>query len=121
MSPVLAAFLAKVRGGQPVEFEETLAVIAAHYHYRPTRFCNGLGADRLVNEPGSNEGSCKIFYFARLHGLSEAETLALFGGYYRDEVLRRPTGNDHRNIRTFMRYGWSGIHFAEAALVPQEG
>ncbi len=46
-----------------------MAVIAAHYVYRPTRFENGLGQGRAVNEAGTNEGSCKILAFAKLNGL----------------------------------------------------
>jgi hypothetical protein len=109
-------FLAKVKSGQPVAFRETMEIIAAHYHYRPTGFRNGVGADRVDNEAGLNEGSCKTFSFACKHGLSEPETLALFGEYYRDEVLPRPEGQGHRNIRAFMKYGWAGIEFEGEAL-----
>jgi hypothetical protein len=116
MNPGIEAFIGKVKEGRPVDFQDTLQVITDHYDYRPTRFFNGLAEDRLVNEPGSNEGSCRIFYFAKLHGLSEPETLALFGAYYRDEVLANPDGDNHRNIRTFMKYGWEGIRFDGAAL-----
>jgi hypothetical protein len=117
MSQSLETFLAKIRSGQPVGFRDTMGVIAEHYDYRPVRFRNGIGDDILVNEPGANEGSCKIFSFARLHGLSVPETLALFGEYYRDEVLPNPEGEGHRNIRTFMKYGWPGIAFEGDALV----
>jgi hypothetical protein len=48
--------------------------------------------------------------------LSEVHTLALFGGYYRDDVLGNPEGRDHGNIRHFMKYGWAGIHFEGEAL-----
>ncbi|MGZ8219668.1 HopJ type III effector protein [Methylomagnum sp.] len=113
---ILEAFLAQVQASQPVAFKETMAVIAEHYDYQPTRFANGAGDDRLMNEPGVNEGSCKIFSFAKLHGLSEPETLALFGEYYRDEVLPNPAGEGHKNIRNFMKSGWAGIEFEGAAL-----
>jgi hypothetical protein len=115
----LESFIAHVKSGQPVAFRDTLDAIAAHYDYRPTRFSNGLGDDALLNEPGQNEGSCKIFAFARLHGLSEPDTLALFGEYYRDEVLPDPSGQGHRNIRNFMKYGWKGIAFEGEALAPR--
>lgn len=65
----------------------------------------------LINEAGRNEGSCKISALARLHGLDQSQTLALFGDYYRKDVLENPTGNDHQNIRNFMRDGWDGIVF----------
>lgn len=119
MAISLETFLDQVRLGRPVEFGEVLAVIDAFYTYRPTRFRNGLGSDELVNEAGVNEGSCKIFYFARLHELSEAETLALFGAYYRDEVLADLDGSGHKNIRNFMKYGWAGIEFEGDALIPR--
>lgn len=95
-----------------VEFEQVMQVINQFYDYTTTRFTNG----KLVNEGGSNEGSCKIFYFAQLHELNEAETLSLFGHYYRDDVLAKPTGNDHGNIRNFLLTGWAGIKFDSAAL-----
>mgnify|MGYP006188461699 CR=1 FL=1 len=94
-----------------VEFEEVLALIDAFYVYTPTRFTNGIGADPLVNEPGENEGSCKVFAFAKLHGLSEAQTLACFGRHYREGVLPHPEGTNHPNIRRFISDGWRGIIF----------
>ena len=111
MSDVLNTFLEQVRSGQPVEFQDTMDVIAAHYDYTPTRFCNGLGVDPQVNEAGTNEGSCRIFAFASLHCLDVTETLALFGRYYREDVLGHPEALDHRNIRQFMQDGWAGIVF----------
>lgn len=102
-----------------VEFSEVLAVIAAHYIYAPTRFTNGLGADPVVNAAGTNEGSCRVFAFAKLNGLSPQQTLACFGRFYREEVLGDPAGSGHANIRRFMRDGWAGIVFDGVALVPR--
>ena len=99
-----------------IEFEQVMALIAEHYHYTPTRFTNGIGDSTLVNEAGSNEGSCKIFALGRLLTLNESQTLACFGRYYREDVLNHPEGNDHMNIRTFMRSGWDGIAFESEAL-----
>lgn len=99
-----------------IDFNEVIAAIDAHYDYTPTRFSNGVEGDKVVNEAGRNEGSCRIFAFARLNGLTEAETLACFGRFYRDDVLHNPDGTDHANIRTFMRHGWGGIHFDGPAL-----
>jgi hypothetical protein len=62
-----------------------------------------------------NEGSCKIFAFALIHQLSEAQTLTLFGDYYHD-VLNNPEGSGHQNIRNFIRDGWRGICFNGVAL-----
>lgn len=106
-------FLNKVRRTpEAVEFAETIAVIDSAYTFQPCAFTNGT----LVNEAGQNNGSCKIFSFAHIHGLSEPETLALFGHYYRDDVLNNVNGTDHQNIRNFMKTGWSGIRFSGQAL-----
>lgn len=112
----LQAFLEKLdRSPDGIEFAETIAVIEAHYHYHPAAFQNG----NQRNEAGQNAGSCKIFAFARLHGLSVAQTLACFGGFYRQDVLQHPGGSDHQNIRNFMRSGWDGIAFEAEALSPR--
>ncbi|MGI9212282.1 MAG: HopJ type III effector protein [Methylococcaceae bacterium] len=105
----LEQFISKVRAGIPVSFSDTLCVIHAYYEYHPVRFSNGLGEDCYINEAGMNEGSCRLFYFARLHNLNSAETLHLFGSYYYEDVLGHPDGQDHINIRTFIRYGWPGL------------
>ncbi|WP_445369858.1 HopJ type III effector protein [Methylomonas sp. BW4-1] len=111
-------FLQRVKSGQTVEFQEAIALIAEHYQYQPTEFSNGL-QQPLVNEAGRNEGSCKIFAFAKLHKLTVEQTLALFGDYYRQDVLGNPSGDDHQNIRHFMRDGWEGIVFEGEALQAQ--
>ncbi len=97
---------------EAVEFNDLMQLIADHYEYTPTRFTNG----DVVNEAGSNEGSCKLFAFARLHKLNEAQTLACFGQYYREDVLQHPDASDHANIRQFMQMGWAGINFDEEPL-----
>ena len=95
-----------------VEFSQLMAVITEHYQYTPVEFANG----ELVNAAGSNEGSCKIFAFAKKQQLSETETLSCFGHYYRDDVLKHPEAEDHANIRQFMKTGWAGISFTAEAL-----
>lgn len=97
-------------------FEHVIKVIEQHYHYSPAAFTNGLGKETLKNAAGTNEASCRIFAFAQLHNLSEAEVLACFGEYYRNNVLQHPEGQDHKNIRNFMKYGWQGIQFDACAL-----
>ncbi len=99
-----------------ISFDEVQQVINDNYLFQPTSFTNGLGVDRVTNAEGSNEGSCRIFSFARMHNLSEAQTLACFGDYYRSDVLGNPEGVDHANIRRFMRDGWRGIVFESVAL-----
>lgn len=100
---------------QQIEFSETMEIIDAHYGYTPTAFRNG----DIGNAAGQNAGSCKLFAFARLQGLSEPQTLACFGRYYREDVLPHPQGQDHPNIRSFMRGGWAGIDFDGEALRPR--
>lgn len=94
-----------------IEFSETMAVIDACYTYTPVAFKNGS----VLNKVGENEGSCKLFSFAKMHNLSKSETLSCFGEYYRD-VLKNPAGNEHPNIRNFMSEGWQGITFEHDAL-----
>ena len=105
---------------QTVEFDQVQAVIAAYYDYQPSTFRNGLGEQQITNQAGSNEGSCRIFAFAHLQQLDEAQTLACFGHFYRDHVLGNPQGDDHANIRTFMRHGWAGIEFDSLPLQPRQ-
>lgn len=112
---MLNDFLQCVKSGKPIDFQETMAAIAEHYHYQPTEFSNGLHQP-LISEAGRNEGSCKIFAFAKLHQLTVEQTLALFGDYYRKDVLNNPAGNDHQNIRNFMRDRWEGIAFKGEVL-----
>jgi len=115
----LTAFLEKIKRHEPVSFDETITVITENYNYQPTAFSNGLGAHHAINETRQNEGSCKIFAFAKLNQLDEQETLSLFGDYYRQDVLHDPNGSDHKNIRNFMRFGWAGISFQGEALTPK--
>jgi len=98
-----------------VAFNDTLATIDALYGFTPTSFKNGS----LLNEAGQNNGSCKLFSFALLHGLSQQQTLNCFGTYYRDDVLKHPEATDHQNIRNFISTGWAGVEFDGNALVPK--
>ncbi|NOT12044.1 MAG: HopJ type III effector protein [Methylococcaceae bacterium] len=113
----LTAFIEKITNNIAVGFDETMDVIAENYHYQPAEFSNGLGDDQLLNQAGTNEGSCKIFAFARIHQLNQQQTLNLFGDYFREDVLNNPAGTGHQNIRNFMRYGWDGICFKGEPLV----
>lgn len=110
------SFIARLRSApDTIQFSETIALIDALYEFTPTAFRNG----DVRNEAGQNSGSCKIFAFAQLQQLSVPETLACFGAFYRDDVLQNPQGDDHQNIRNFMRSGWDGIEFDAAALRPR--
>ena len=101
---------------ETVEFQEVIDVIDTHYIYTPVSFTNGPNDTAVINSPGENEGSCKIFSFAKMNKLDHAQTLNCFGHYYRDDVLDHPEAQDHANIRTFMKYGWNYISFEHEAL-----
>ncbi|WP_373689498.1 HopJ type III effector protein [Photobacterium ganghwense] len=101
---------------ESVSFSQVMQVINDNYAYAPVTFSNGLGKETLTNPAGTNEGSCRIFAFAQLNKLTEAETLACFGEFYRNDVLQHPAGSDHQNIRHFMKYGWAGIKFDDCPL-----
>ena len=98
-----------------IDFEDTMAAIDGGYDFSPTAFKNG----DVENKENQNNGSCKIFAFAQLNSLNADETLACFGRYYRDDVMKNPEGDDHRNIRNFMQYGWMGVEFDGTALTPK--
>ncbi len=109
----IAAFLEKLkRTPNTITFLESISVIEENYDFTPTAFENGT----QHNAAGENSGSCKLFVFAQLQNLSQAETLACFGAYYFEEVLGNPEGTNHQNIRNFMKTGWSGIQFEGPAL-----
>lgn len=99
---------------QPVsiQFSEIIETVDANYTFTPTAFKNG----ETMNEENQNNGSCKVFSFAKNQNLTKEETLACFGDYYRIDVLENPDGTDHQNIRNFIKFGWEGIVFDGEAL-----
>lgn len=107
--------LIKQLNRHPVNFEDVMETIDAHYDFTPTKFTNG----EQVNEANTNNGSCKIFAFAKLNDLSEQATLNAFGNFYTVDVMQNPTGTDHGNIRNFIDSGWAGIQFETKALQPK--
>ncbi|WP_158974855.1 HopJ type III effector protein [Cellulophaga sp. L1A9] len=109
----IAEFKSKLENTpKEIEFSETMAVIAQHYNFTPTAFTNGT----LTNPAGENSGSCKLFAFAVDQKLTKEGTLAAFGAYYFDDVLKDPEGNGHQNIRNFMASGFEGLSFDGMAL-----
>lgn len=96
---------------ETISFEQSIALIDELYDFTPVAFSNG----DMQNVAGENTGSCKILAFGLLHKLSEPQTLHLFGDYYR-HVLDSPKGQDHQNIRNFMRTGWEGVAFSAQPL-----
>jgi len=102
---------------EKVGFDDVISVVGNYYHYTPTAFVNGKGAGIVKNIAGQNEGSCKIFGFAKLHQLTADQTLHCFGDYYRKDVLENPEGSDHQNIRAFIQCGWKALEFDGCSLV----
>lgn len=100
---------------ESVDFEQSIALIDRAYLFTPTAFKNG----DVYNKAGENSGSCKILAFGQLHQLSEAQTLFLFGDFYR-HVLATPAATDHQNIRNFIRHGWDGVEFEGQPLALRE-
>ncbi|MDK9737277.1 HopJ type III effector protein [Vibrio sp. D404a] len=109
----LSTFLAKLDNApESIQFEDTMAVIEHNYQFTEREFTNG----DAINAAGQNNGSCKIFAFGQLEGLSQQQTLACFGQFYRHDVLEFPNNTDHQNIRNFIKQGWEGVRFSEPAL-----
>lgn len=111
MSNTLASALLHGISIGEVSFKDVIAFIDSNYHYTPVAFQNG----EISNPAGTNEGSAKVFSFAKLHGLNQLDTLALFAEHYQ-AVLANPNGTDHANIRNFMHYGWQGFGMSTLAL-----
>jgi len=112
----LSRFIEQIKNNENISFDQTIEIITSNYNYTATEFSNGLADEKLVNEAGSNEGSCKIFAFAQINQLNQQQTLNLFGDFYRKDVLEDLSGNGHQNIRNFMQFGWDGIQFSGQAL-----
>ena len=87
-----------------LNFAQVIEFIGQHYHFTPQKFVNGY----VHNEAGENDGSAKVFGFAKLHDLNQLDTLKLFAEHYRS-VLATPQGTDHANIRNFQRFGWQAF------------
>ena len=102
--------LAQLKDGS-AKFADVIAFIEARYQHTPTAFQNGA----QFNAATENQGSAKVFSFAQLEGLNQADTLSLFAEHYAS-VLATPEGTDHRNIRQFMQNGWDGVKFEGQAL-----
>lgn len=95
-----------------VEFTEVMQVVEDLYSFAPTSFKNG----ELTNNSDQNNGSCKLFAFAKDQDFNKEETLSCFGAYYRKDVLKHPDAADHQNIRNFMKFGWDGVKFTDNPL-----
>ncbi|MDH7446211.1 HopJ type III effector protein [Aquimarina sp. 2201CG14-23] len=106
-------FIHKLRDTpEEVTFQDTMQVIDVNYNFKSVSFING----EVTNDVGQNMGSCKLFSFAKIQNLNKEETLYCFGEHYKS-VINTPEGNDHQNIRNFIKTGWEGISFEESPLV----
>ena len=99
-----------------IDFEQTMAVIEAEFVYTPIAFSCG----EVVSTDEQNQGSAKIFSFAKLQELSAEDTLELFGRFYREDVLKNADGSDHGNIRNFMKTGWDGVSFPDGLALARK-
>lgn len=93
------------------KFNDVIEYIESKYIHNGTAFKNGL----QENAADQNQGSAKVFAFAKLNELSKEDTLKLFAEHYQ-AVLNTSEGEDHQNIRQFMLNGWSGVCFEGEAL-----
>ncbi len=93
------------------KFADVLAHIEARFEHTATAFKNG----QQHNAATENQGSAKVFSFAKIEGLDQAQTLSLFAEHYA-AVVATPEGTDHQNIRQFMQHGWDGVSFEHQAL-----
>ncbi|WP_299098324.1 HopJ type III effector protein [uncultured Winogradskyella sp.] len=110
---ILNEFINKLKSNlESTDFSETMTVIEENYVFTPSAFTNGT----LENDEGQNSGSCKLFAFAKDQNLTKKETLACFGSYYFEDVLKEPNGTGHQNIRNFMISGFEGLSFKQFPL-----
>ena len=102
--PAAVAFADKVKRGEQVSFDESIALIDEHYFYVEVPFNNG----DITNAAGENTASAKILAFGLITQMTKEQTLQMFGDFYRNLA---PDGTDHINIRNFIKNGFDGIVF----------
>lgn len=107
----VSALLAAVQSGR-ARFDQVIDHIDSQYDFLPTAFNNGP----LHNAAGQNSGSARVLAFGQLHHLSVLDTLSLFAEHWQ-AVQANPAGEDHKNIRYFKKYGWSGLAFGHFPLI----
>ncbi|PWV51919.1 HopJ type III effector protein [Chitinophaga sp. S165] len=111
MKEQIATLIEKLKANS-IMFKDVIAFIETYYQHQPTAFKNG----EAYNEATQNQGSAKVFAFAKLNGLSKEDTLYLFAEHYQS-VLNTPDATDHQNIRQFMLHGWQGVVLEGEALL----
>ena len=95
-----------------IVFNDLISHIDTTYTFTPTAFTNG----ELENTASENQGSQKVFAFAKLHNLTKEQTLYCFGEHYQN-VLATPEGDNHGNIRNFIKHGWAGYSASGTTLL----
>jgi len=114
MKAQIIELLTKLKS-KSISFGDVLAFIEQHYQHTPTAFKNG----QAYNGTDQNQGSAKVFSFAKINHLNATDTLLLFAEHYQS-VLESPNGSDHQNIRQFMINGWLGVVFEGDALTAKQ-
>ncbi|WP_334020447.1 HopJ type III effector protein [Alteromonas sp. S015] len=102
-----------INSPETIEFNDVIALVDSGFVFTPTAFTNG----DVSNEANQNNGSCKLLALGQHLKLNQTQTLTLFGRFYREDVLKNPDGNDHANIRNFMKTGHEGVTFETFPLV----
>src|SRR5699024_6892370 len=90
-----------------IGFNDVISFIDDFYRYTPVKFSN----EHTVNAAGVNEGSAKIFAFAKHHGLNQIDALNLCGEHYQT-VHATPNRTDHPNLRNCLHRGFSSCLMA---------
>ncbi|WP_334059411.1 HopJ type III effector protein [Alteromonas sp. S005] len=98
---------------ETIEFKDVIALVDSAFVFTPSAFING----DVKNEANQNNGSCKLLALGQHLNLNQARTLALFGRFYREDVLNNPNGDDHANIRNFIKTGHEGVVFETFPLI----
>jgi hypothetical protein len=128
--------------GDSLMFEEFIALCDEQYEYGLIEFKNG----EVINKPGENDGTAKVLSYAALAGFDKDMTLKvsrmvilwqfvrretifssyilpgtialiqLWGQYYRD-VIATPDGNDHPNIRNFLKVSRCPLEFRDRRVL----
>eukprot|EP00579_Thalassiosira_antarctica_P000180 CAMPEP_0201866554 /NCGR_PEP_ID=MMETSP0902-20130614/1099_1 /ASSEMBLY_ACC=CAM_ASM_000551 /TAXON_ID=420261 /ORGANISM="Thalassiosira antarctica, Strain CCMP982" /LENGTH=214 /DNA_ID=CAMNT_0048391543 /DNA_START=35 /DNA_END=679 /DNA_ORIENTATION=+ len=102
-------------GGDDLMFDEFITLCDEQYEYGLIEFGNG----GMVNKEAENDGSAKVLSYAALADFDKEMTLKLWGQFYRD-VLAKPDGTDHQNIRNFMKTGWEGVDFSNGIALTKK-
>mmetsp|Transcript_22985 Transcript_22985/g.38474 ORF Transcript_22985/g.38474 Transcript_22985/m.38474 type:complete len:216 (+) Transcript_22985:67-714(+) len=108
--PECREFAEAIKTGKETTLDETLTLLDKHYDYFEVPFTCG----EVTNQPNENKGSAKILSFGLMTGMTEEQTLSLFGEVYRD---LSPDGQDHQNVRNFAKFGWAKVVFGSGLAI----